>query len=65
MREILSAGFTKRHGVNRLVCQEMFGDTGYAIYRETRLKKYKRGWTLNLIQRDNVERRDLGETFSA
>jgi putative endonuclease len=58
-REGLVEGFTKRHGVKRLVYFEMFEDVYQAIARETRLKKYKREWKLNLIQKSNLEWRDL------
>jgi putative endonuclease len=53
------AGFTKKYGVKLLVYYEAFSDIGAAIHRETQLKKYKRGWKMNLIQRENVEWRDL------
>src|SRR5262245_5770449 len=52
-------GFTRKYGVNSLVYYEMFDDIEVAIARETRLKKYKRAWKINLIQRRNVEWRDL------
>jgi putative endonuclease len=52
-------GFTKKYGVKLLVYFETFTDIGEAIHRETRLKKYKREWKMNLIQRENVEWRDL------
>ncbi|HEX4535015.1 MAG TPA: GIY-YIG nuclease family protein [Rhizomicrobium sp.] len=58
-REGLVEGFTKKHSVKRLVYFEMFEDVHAAIHRETRLKKYKREWKLNLIQEKNVEWRDL------
>ena len=58
-REGLVPGFTKKYGVGTLVYCEMFPDVRAAIARETRLKKYKREWKINLIQRDNVEWRDL------
>jgi putative endonuclease len=56
-------GFTKTHDVKMLVYFEMFGDIHDAIHRETRLKKYKREWKLNLIQKDNLEWRDLAEDW--
>jgi putative endonuclease len=60
-KEGLVPGFTKTHGVKRLVYFEMFADIHDAIARETRLKKYKREWKINLIQEKNVEWRDLAE----
>ncbi len=55
----LVPGFTKKYGVKLLVYFETFTDIGEAIHRENRLKKYKREWKMNLIQRENVEWRDL------
>ncbi|MEI9991346.1 MAG: GIY-YIG nuclease family protein [Rhizomicrobium sp.] len=63
-REGLIEGFTKKHGVKMLVYFEIFGDIGLAIARETRLKKYKREWKINLIQESNVEWKDLFETLN-
>jgi putative endonuclease len=62
-REGLIPGFTKTYGVKMLVYFETFDDIHAAIARESRLKKYKREWKMNLIQKDNVEWRDLYETF--
>jgi len=62
-REGMIPGFTKKYGVKQLVYFERFGDVGLAIHREKRLKKYKREWKLNLIQRNNVEWRDLYDDF--
>src|SRR6185503_18134710 len=52
-REGMVSGFTKKHGVKLLVYYEMFDNIDAAIYRETRLKKYKREWKLNLIEQNN------------
>jgi putative endonuclease len=60
-KEGLIEGFTKKYGVKMLVYFETFGDIGLAIARETRLKKYKRAWKINLIQARNVEWEDLYE----
>jgi putative endonuclease len=61
-REGIVPGFTGKYGVNSLVYFEEFADIHDAIHRETRLKKYKREWKTNLIQRDNVGWRDLWPT---
>jgi len=63
-REGLIPGFTKTYGVKMLVYFETFDDIHAAIARESRLKKYKREWKMNLIQIDNVEWRDLYETLA-
>jgi putative endonuclease len=62
-REGLVAGFTKTYGVKMLVYYEVFDSVHAAIAREKRLKKYKREWKVNLIQRRNVEWQDLSETL--
>ena len=62
-REGLVPGFTKTYGVKLLVYYETFQDIDAAIHREKRLKKYKREWKINLIQRNNVLWRDLAETL--
>ena len=46
-----------------LVYFEIFDDIHAAIARESRLEKYKREWKMNLIQKDNIEWRDLYETL--
>jgi putative endonuclease len=58
-KEELVAGFSKKYGIKTLVYYEIFEDVRAAIYRETRLKKYKREWKLNLIERRNPDWRDL------
>ena len=63
-REGLVAGFTKEYGVKLLVYYEAFDNIDAAIHRETRLKKYKREWKLNLIEQQNPEWRDLFEDLA-
>jgi len=58
-REGLAPGFTKKYGIGILVYYEIFEDIKAAIHRESQLKKYKREWKINLIQRENMEWRDL------
>jgi putative endonuclease len=58
-REGLVAGFTKKYGVKMLVHYEAYEDVNRAIWRETRLKKWKRSWKLGLIEETNPEWRDL------
>ena len=54
-RDGLVPGFTKKYGVTRLVYYEIFKDVHAAIHRETQMKKYKREWKLNLIEKDNKD----------
>ena len=62
-REGLIDGFTREYGVKRPVYFEVFDDVRAAIRRETRLKKWKREWKMNLIQKKNVEWNDLYESL--
>ena len=52
-------GFTERYAVHRLVYYEHYGDIRDAINREKRMKRWKRQWKINLIEKDNPEWRDL------
>jgi putative endonuclease len=63
-REGLVPGFTKTYGVWQLVRYELFEDVRNAIDRETRLKKWKRQWKIDLIQTHNVFRDDLYRTIN-
>jgi putative endonuclease len=53
--QALVEGFTKRHGVKRLVYYEFHDSFEAAILRETRLKKWKRAWKVRLIESMNPE----------
>ncbi|MDD9913029.1 MAG: GIY-YIG nuclease family protein [Rhodospirillaceae bacterium] len=57
----LADGFTKRHGVKTLVYVEAHQNIDDARTRENRLKSWRRGWKLALIERDNPDWRDLYE----
>ncbi len=52
-------GFTKRYGCKLLVYHETHNDVHEAIHRETRLKKWKRRWKVELIESLNPDWRDL------
>ncbi|MGC1694796.1 MAG: GIY-YIG nuclease family protein [Pseudolabrys sp.] len=52
-REGLVEGFTKKHGVHRLVHFEQFDDVENAIRREKRLKSWNRAWKIRLIEEKN------------
>ncbi|MBW2179598.1 MAG: GIY-YIG nuclease family protein [Deltaproteobacteria bacterium] len=58
-KEKFADGFTKKYNVNKLVYFEQFRDPESAIKREKRLKKYKRQWKLNLIEKANPKWKDL------
>jgi len=52
-------GFTDKHRVKTLVWFEHHTDVDYAILREKRIKRWRRGWKLNLIERHNPAWADL------
>ena len=63
-REGLIAGFTRKYGLKRLVWYERHETMITAIQRETTLKKYRRDWKTNLIERDNPHSSDLYPTLT-
>ena len=54
-------GFTSRYGVHILVWYETYEDIHAAILREKRIKKWRRAWKLQLIEKDNPDWADLYE----
>ena len=55
----LIEGFTKKYHVHRLVYYEETKDVYSALTREKRLKKWKRNWKLDLIEKVNPDWEDL------
>ena len=55
----LLEGFTKKYKIHNLVWYEQHETILGAITREKQLKKYKREWKINLIDRSNPEWKDL------
>jgi putative endonuclease len=51
--------FTKQYGVYLLVYVEFHETMPDAIRREKQIKKWRRAWKLELIERDNLDWRDL------
>jgi putative endonuclease len=51
--------FTRRYHVHRLVWFEHWRDVEGAIQRETSLKRWRRDWKINLLERDNPHWVDL------
>ncbi|WP_300176326.1 GIY-YIG nuclease family protein [Bradyrhizobium sp.] len=51
--------FVKKYGVYRLVYVEAYDRADEAIAREKQLKCWKRDWKIELIERENLEWRDL------
>ena len=53
------AGFVRDYRVHRLVFVEFHETMPDAILREKRIKKWRRAWKLELIERHNPQWRDL------
>ncbi|NDE91410.1 MAG: GIY-YIG nuclease family protein [Alphaproteobacteria bacterium] len=60
-REGLIDGFTKLHGLKKLVYYETYEDSLIAIQREKSFKKWNRNWKLRVIIDFNPEWNDLYE----
>jgi putative endonuclease len=58
-------GFTFRYQVHRLVWFESYDDPTNAIVREKEIKKWRREWKVNLIERSNPEWVDLYESIAS
>ncbi|WP_187294009.1 GIY-YIG nuclease family protein [Sphingomonas sp. MM-1] len=58
-RDGMFDGFTKRYGVKYLVYWGAFGTMEAAILREKQIKRWRRDWKRNLIERDNPSWHDL------
>jgi putative endonuclease len=52
-------GFTQKYAVHTLVYCELHAEMPAAIAREKQLKKWRRAWKLDLIERHNPEWNDL------
>ena len=53
--------FVRKYGVCRLVYVEPYERAEDAIRREKQLKKWNRDWKIQLIEKDNLEWRDLSD----
>lgn len=54
-------GFSKQHAVHLPVYLEFHATMSEAILREKRMKKWRRIWKLDLIEKTNPDWRDLYE----
>ena len=52
-------GFTKKYGIKRLVYFEVLDTIDAAIYREKKLKRWRRDWKISLIEDKNPNWDDL------
>jgi putative endonuclease len=58
-RNEIYPGFTQKHKAHKLVYYEEFGSIEKAIEREKKLKKWKRVWKIQLIEKSNPKWEDL------
>jgi putative endonuclease len=63
-REGLTAGFTRRYGLRRLVWYEVHDSIAAAIQRESTMKHWNRAWKTRAIVQLNPEWRDLYEDLA-
>nr|WP_206212404.1 GIY-YIG nuclease family protein [Wenzhouxiangella sp. XN79A] len=56
-------GFCKRYNLHRLVWFELHECISAAIEREKELKKWRRSWKVEMIERENPDWRDLAATL--
>ena len=49
----MADGFTKKYNVHLLVYYELHHSMDAAIVREKQIKKWKRQWNINLIEKNN------------
>ena len=58
-KEGISDGFTKKYNVKILVYFKIHTDINKAIKREKTLKKWKRNWKIELIEKTYIQWKDL------
>ena len=64
-REGLLPGFTRKCGVTRLVWFEAHESVAAADKRESLIKRWKRDWRIELIEKTDSQWRDLYEEITA
>jgi putative endonuclease len=60
----LIEGFTKQYGLNKLIYFETYQYVNDAIEREKNMKKWKRQWKIDLIEKENREWNDLSSDWT-
>ncbi|MCK5510136.1 GIY-YIG nuclease family protein [Candidatus Parcubacteria bacterium] len=53
--------FTAKHNIDKLVYYEEYQNIQDAIVREKKLKRHKRQWKIELIEKDNPAWRDIAK----
>lgn len=62
-RNNLVDGFTKEYAVHVLVYCETTNEINAALLREKQMKKWKREWKINLIEKENPQWKDLASEY--
>ncbi|HSZ75225.1 MAG TPA: GIY-YIG nuclease family protein [Rhizomicrobium sp.] len=60
----IASEFTKKYSVTRLVYYEAHDLVTVAVRRETTLKRWKRDWKIELIEKSNPDWKDLDYTLT-
>ncbi len=63
-REGQADGFTKKYGVKALVFFEQHDDIAWALQREKNIKRWRRAWKIDLIEKANPAWDDLYDTIT-
>ena len=63
-REGVADGFTKRHGLKRLIYAEPHDTIEAALQREHNIKHWSRAWKVQLILKENPGWADLYDTLA-
>jgi putative endonuclease len=63
-RQGVGSAFVKKYQINRLVYFEEYPLYADAIRRETSIKRWKRAWNLDLIEKHNPRWSDLLESWN-
>ena len=63
-RSDIISGYTKNTGIKTLVYYEEHKSLADAIKREKQIKKWKREWKINLIEKSNPQWKDLYDISS-
>jgi len=58
------AGFSAKHNLHRLVYYEIHADVEVAILREKRVKRWRRDWKIELIEKENPQWDDLWQSVA-
>lgn len=62
-RSSIVDSFSKKYFVKKLVYYEVYESPEEAILREKRIKKWNRSWKVKLIEKENVQWKDLYESL--